>query len=1735
MKKEIYLVLLLLLLVVDNTYTQCTNSYFQLEVEYSNSGTSYNGDAIRLIDASTSAIIYCKDFDAQNFKDTVCIKGNTSVNIYGYDNVGENWGEAMVILKYLNDPDDCGPTMDSILIDLFPAINGVGEMICGAPISNDILIGSFTSPNVYCSGSEPQCFQDTIHLTTEPGDSTITVNFLDYVTDDGDLTFDFAIDAEYDIQLDSLHNYNCGGLYPVLLGVSDDDGNSVSCELVFDVTCGTYCDNTVLHFDGIDDKISVRSPLNGNSDFTIAMNVNWSGDSTGYYARLIGWTDFELELALRPNGELSFYDGVWKNSNIALDKDAWYNVCLRRENADYALFLDGTKIFETTGNQNLDFRDSMIIGGVYNLSSTSECFSGMMDEVRVYSIALVDSIIGNGYQNANNVPAFFTFEEGTPNGNNTMIVGATDLFGIYLGKFINFNLFGGQSNYVCQENLDSCEVDINYSSNCNVVNLSSNISGFVNEDSISYSWSSPNTNFEASVLDTTWIYTGILEEVILCLEVTDGNCIASKCDTIAVSLPKAPIMEGCVGMISTPYLENCEALLDFPIPFAKDPCTNDELPVTCSRSDGQDLSSPFPIGETQVICTASSNGGLTACTTTIEILDETPPECISSTLTFYLDENGVDTIYFSDITPASVDECGQVFFTNPNSFRAVDCFGLGGSSYLVQDENGNETTCFFIYDFVDTFPPKCIVQDQFFSASVGKDSVQVYYSYEVEDNCINPMVTFSIPDGSIFKCGSRQEVVMRVEDNYGNRDSCEFIVQIDECFDYFGKASGKLYEDIDCDGRFDNDEGILSNFSVGLYSDLSLNLITSTVSDSAGYYCFDSIPVGGYSIRPIFEGGDYQYMLGGNYYPFDVDTFIHFDSLDFALSYTGPATDFAINNDCFFSGDTIKISWKGDLCNGDCFLQFNRFTCNSNNPIQTINSNPNQGYFEYVVGNVSSVTGSKFLLAFCDTSVIFDCIDLYPRELDFTAELVGCKEFGFTASSSGFDEYIWSFGDGERGNFGASTTHVYTANEQYEVCLKARALSGCEIEVCKAILVEGECDDCNVVFSSEGDDCYGFYGTSVIENYELNVNYQWFVDDVFVSEGNNVYVDLNGPGTYEICLIAQDGVCSDQFCRTIIKDTIYPNIFCPNMDLSLYIDEDCSPVYYTPNAVLGDFCHKGDANVPDIIYSRSDGLEISAPLSLGATTYVSSFTDLYGVTASCSIDVELMDSIGPTCRLNPLINLGLDQDGLATVEPFMVDNGSFDNCGEVELTLGKSQFNCNDIGEQEVTVTLSDGINETTCLTTIRIEDNLSPTCTLEETDIWVDENGDFEISANTINYSVFDNCGNPTIEFTGIEDIVCNVFKSFDIGLIVTDAGGNIQECSSIVNLNDSIPPDCVPVSFDVYLTPQNMDEFVLVDNDITQYPDNCGINNGRLESILYNCDNVGSNTIIQRVTDHRGNSTSCDLIVNIHDRIPPICDIADMEVQATEEDGAVVNFEGTASDPCGDDIVISYSMPSGDFYPCGEYTITMTATDEHGNSSSCDFNLKVSDCDGCCLSESDFMEITNEGFEVTSILEDGTECIVQLYPPELTDCQVVSQVIWGDGTIMNGQFPSSLDFIHQYANSGDYTLCITMEESNTGSCFSNQVCRTITVDSNCGITSLLENKTTDVIFYPVPVKDILHIKSVFGVVNRVDIIDVNGREYPIEFSDKKIDVSLLQSGVYFVRLEIDSQVYIRRIVKMD
>ncbi|QAA83177.1 HYR domain-containing protein [Aequorivita sp. H23M31] len=113
---------------------------------------------------------------------------------------------------------------------------------------------------------------------------------------------------------------------------------------------------------------------------------------------------------------------------------------------------------------------------------------------------------------------------------------------------------------------------------------------------------------------------------------------------------------------------------------------------------------------------------------------------------------------------------------------------------------------------------------------------------------------------------------------------------------------------------------------------------------------------------------------------------------------------------------------------------------------------------------------------------------------------------------------------------------------------------------------------------------------------------------------------------------------------------------------------------------------------------------------VGVTMVKFSATDSDGNTVTCQFEVTVVDNEAPVVVCQ---NITIDLDaatGLASITAADVDNGSTDNCAIDTMSLDISSFDCSMIGENTVTLTVTDTAgNSSTCTATVTVQDVTAP------------------------------------------------------------------------------------------------------------------------------------------------------------------------------------------------------------------------------------------------------------------------------------------------------------------------------------------------------------------------------------------------------------------------------------------
>ena len=171
-----------------------------------------------------------------------------------------------------------------------------------------------------------------------------------------------------------------------------------------------------------------------------------------------------------------------------------------------------------------------------------------------------------------------------------------------------------------------------------------------------------------------------------------------------------------------------------------------------------------------------------------------------------------------------------------------------------------------------------------------------------------------------------------------------------------------------------------------------------------------------------------------------------------------------------------------------------------------------------------------------------------------------------------------------------------------------------------------------------------------------------------------------------------------------IEDTTTPVLNCKA--LSIYLDENGSyelnenDIKILAGTVTDNCTSTEDIDVQVSTHTfgcAQDGSGNGISVTVTAT-------DLCGNVATCNTVVSVIDTIAPLAICQDLV-IQLDESGTASITVDDLNNGSFDNCAIDTLFIDKENFNCANVGENEVVLTVIDiSGNVGTCTATVTVE-----------------------------------------------------------------------------------------------------------------------------------------------------------------------------------------------------------------------------------------------------------------------------------------------------------------------------------------------------------------------------------------------------------------------------------------------
>lgn len=1099
---------------------------------------------------------------------------------------------------------------------------------------------------------------------------------------------------------------------------------------------------------------------------------------------------------------------------------------------------------------------------------------------------------------------------------------------------------------------------------------------------------------ETFSLGTTTVMYSAMDEA--------GNVGTCSFDVTVVD-DEDPVITCPADIVTNTGTNSCNAFVSYNLPTVTDNCASGIVP---SLTSGQNSGSSFAQGITTVSYLAEDgNGNSTTCSFTITVEDNEVPLILACPLDITENvEPGTcgATIIYADIN--ATDNCaGQITPTLTLGQASGTVFEPDTTTvlYVADDGNGNTTTCSFLVTIIDNEDPVITCPANVsITAEVNTCGADVAYPLPtVTDNCtspITPMLEVGGASGDNFPVGPTT-VTYSADDGNGNTATCSFTVVVTD----------DEMPEITCpaDITVDNDPGVCGAV-VGYQLPTVTDNCTSGIipTQTLGLASGETFPVGTTVNR--YQAVDASGNM--NFCSFivivnDVEDPVLTCPADVTVS-TDPSVCQAVatydpisvsdnctsgiipvlqsglsSGDPFPEGTTVVTYIGTDAYGNSSTCSFNVTVDDNEAPAVTCPQNQTEAFDPSCQLSVPNYTGLGLTTDNCDGSPVITQMPA-PSSIVTGTTIV-------TLTSTDFS-----------GNASTCTFTVTDNTPPMATCPGDQQVGfniNCEYDLPDYTLLAVSSDNCGATSLSQSpavgmsistqttviitvEDDFGNTATCDFEVipsddippsitcignqtalFDANCQFQLpdYTNDVQSEDNCDTQPTLTQVPTAgsivtentEITVTTTDNAGNETSCSFMVNlvDNLPPSIACPSTQTE-FANDSCWAALsdYTSLAVTGDACDQSG-----IVVTQTPS---PSTLVSGGGVVTLTAADASGNTATCVFLVEIMDNTPPTivCPENDTVSFNEDCEFVMGnyLSLALLD----DNCAQQVLVSQSIAPNTTLSTNTLVELTASDGNgNSATCSFTVVPEDNVPPVVVTCSTDLnpSLNSNCEFEIGDYLGLGSAVDNC--TSVSTVQIPAPGAMISTTTQVSLIFTDDFGNESSCDFLVDPTDQEPPsitcqDDQVVSFDTnceFELPDYAGSATVTDfcsNNIEVEQGFATSSGGFPGDIIYEMV-----TISLTATDEFGNADSCEFTVTPMDMSPPsiLCP-ADQTVQLNStcefEVGDYATLV-TASDNCGLDS--QSQLPAVGTPVTGATEITMSATDNAGNTNSCTFMVTPED----------------------------------------------------------------------------------------------------------------------------------------------------------------------------------------------
>lgn len=1050
------------------------------------------------------------------------------------------------------------------------------------------------------------------------------------------------------------------------------------------------------------------------------------------------------------------------------------------------------------------------------------------------------------------------------------------------------------------------------------------------------------------------------------------------------------------GVCSTNYV--------LPTPVVTDQCSNGAIDVVImvpgqgSFQPGDVV--PLQLGTTTITIKATDECNNTAtCHYTVTVKDLTPPIPICHSVVVSIGADGMGFIIAANLDFPITENCGilskEVFrMTNtcntpedlvPNPEVKFCCADVGQTimvGFKVTDLSGNMNTCMFQATIVDELPPVAECKD--ITVSIDGNGNLVITPEQVNDGSTDNCTIIDLDvTPNTFTCEDVGEnvVVLTVTDQSGNTATCtatvtitDFVPPVAVCQDITVNLDDNGNVTITTgqinNGSTDNcaiDTMFLNNYDFDCDDEGEINIVTLTVTDFGGNTSTCTATVTVLSNPPVALCQDITVSLNE-----DGTVTIEADDVN-----NGSTDDCGIDTitvtpgvfDCDDIGENVVVLTVTDISD-------NVSTCTATVTVEdnmpplaicqditvmlddmgnaTITAAQIDGGSSDNCGNITlSVTPSMFTCDDVGDNVVVltvtdeagntsTCIAIVMIDMPDPPMAI-CQDITITLGPDGtFTIDPLMIDDGSTAQCGDLTYELdidsfdcSDVGEVNIVTLTVTDETGASA-TCTATVTVNEgppvaiCQDVTISLDENGN---GTVTASQVDNNSTDdCGIEFYEVTPFLFDCDNL-----GENVVTLTVTDSSGLTSTCTAIVTVEDNLPPVALC--QDITVAIGAGGTVVIEAIDIDNGssDNC---DTDLSLTVTPNSFDCE-----DLGEQIVTLTVTDDSGNQSTCTASVTIVAE--PPTAVCQDITVSLGPDGIRVIVPEEVDGGSTGDCGETTLTLDEDTFDCDEIGDNIVILTVTDeGGATSTCTATVTVVDDLDPICSAQDITVFLDENGEVTITASQVDNGSTDNCPPVLLGVTPASFNCEDVGDNF-IVLTVMDMAGNSSTCTAIVTVVDTIAPLCATVDITVSV---NGSMVTILPEDIDNgSSDLCGPITLDVDPETFDCDDLGPNVVTLTVTDESGNTSTCTAVVTVTDDGGLVANCQNITIFLDANGNASIDpsdiDNGSGGGCAGGDLEFDLSQTDFDCTDIGPNIVTLTVTDEQGNTAVCTATVTVVD----------------------------------------------------------------------------------------------------------------------------------------------------------------------------------------------